>query len=390
VAVNRHGESIAEWGAKSDSQTILVASGDARGRFGRPERVGRGYAASVAIADDGTAFVAWVQGRAVKVAVRPRGRSFGASRTLAVSEGKASVFAPVVNVDRRANALVAWAARRGTAAPGDTLVERVDMAFRRKGRSFGAPMTIAAGTGRVVFDEDGRVVAAVRLYAQSGGTFPIPFASASVAQVVSGSPRGPFVGPVTLSASPAYDVRVATGVGARVGVAWESAFGPESDPYGPIQTSIGSPTASYEAPVDAPVARADRAFGPLVAFGANGELVTVWQEKVHPSSFSAAPLYWAARRPGAAFGPRAILAGADITQPALASTGDGRAVMTWSFGSLRSALYRSATGFHTISAPRGRAQRFRAIRLAAAGDFAIVGWRDVNGRLRAAVRKLPR
>ena len=390
VAVNRRGESIAAWGAKSDSQTILVASGDARGRFGRPERVGRGYLSSVAIADDGTAFVAWAQGRAIKVAARPRNRQFAAPQTLAVSEGKSFVFAPTIDVDHRGNALVAWTARRGAAAPGDTLGERVEMVFRRRGRTFGAPTTIAAGAGSVVFDEDDRVVAAVKLSAQSGGTFPVPFVRTSVAQVVSGSPRGPFTAPVTLSASPTSDVRMAIGVKAEVGIGWESAFGPESDPYGPIQTSIGAPTGRFVAPVNAPVARADRAFGPLVAFGGAGELVTIWQENVHPSSDFAAPLYWAARRAGAPFGPRSILAGADVTQPVLASTGDGRAVMVWSFGSLRSALYRSATGFDKISAPRGRAQRFRAIRLAATGDFTVLGWRDADGRLRASVRKLPR
>ena len=388
VAVNRRGESIAAWGAKSDSQTILVASGDARGRFGRPERVGRGYLSSVAIADDGTAFVAWAQRRAIKVAARPRSRHFGRPRTLAVSKGKSSISAPTMDVDRRGNTLVTWTVGRGSAAPGGMLVERVELVFRRKGRTFGAPMTIAAGAGSVVFDEHDRVVAAVEL-STSGGPLPGPFASTSVAQVVSGSPRGPFTAPVTLSASPTYDVRMAIGVKAEVAIAWESAFGPESNPYGPIQTSIGAPTGRFEAPVNAPVARADRAFGPLVAFGGEGELVTIWQEKVHPGSGSAAPLYWAARRAGRPFGPRTILAGADVTQPALASTGDGRAVMVWSFGSLRSALYRSATGFDKISAPRGRAQRFRAIRLAAAGDFAVLGWRDADGRLRASVRKLP-
>ena len=183
---------------------------------------------------------------------------------------------------------------------------------------------------------------------------------------------------------------MAIGASGAIGLGWEHASGPESNPYGPIQSAIATTAGGLEAPVDAPVARTQRSFGPRVAFGATGELITIWQEKLHPNSNSAAPLYWATRRPGAPFGPRQTLTPRDVTQPALAQTGDGRALMVWSDGPLRSALYRSATGFKARAAPRGRAQHFRALKVAASGDFAIVGWRDVDGRLRASVNKLAR
>jgi hypothetical protein len=389
VAVNRRGETIAAWIAKRDGQ-ILAAVGDSRGRFGRPQRVGRGLLTSVALADDGTAFVAWTTAKAVSVAVRRRGGHFGRAQTLRRTT-KVSVFDATVIVDRAGNALVAWTTERGTGGPGGNLVEQAQVVVRRRGGRFGAVRTIGSGGGSLAFDGRGHLVASLLARTESGGTFPIPFSSASVAQVVTGGLRGgPFSAPVTVSPSPAYDVGMAIGASGAIGLGWERAYGPEANPYGPIQTAVGTTAGGFEAPVDAPVARTKRSFGPRVAFGATGELVTIWQEKLHSNSDFAAPLYWALRRAGAPFGPRHTLTPRDITQPALARTGDGRALMVWSDGALRSALYRSASGFEGRAAPRGRAQRFRALKVAASGDFAIVGWRDVDGRLRASVGKLPR
>jgi hypothetical protein len=392
VAVNRRGESLAAWPAKrGGGRTLLAAVGDARGRFGRPQRLGSGLLTSVAMADDGTAFVVWTTVKGVHVAIRRRNGHFGRAQLIARATSKSSIFFASVAVDRAGTALVAWTAISGTGAPGGNLVEVSRLAVRPRSGRFSAPRTIGMGGAAAAFDESGHIVASVVMSTQSGGTFPIPFSRTSVAQMVAGGVRGgPFSAPVTLSASPTYGLGMAIGNAGEIGMAWEVAFGPESDPYGQIQTTIGTAAGVFEAPVNAPVARAERSFAPRVAFGAAGELVTIWQEKLHRNTDFAAPLYWAARRPGMPFGPRQTLAAADITQPALASTGDGRALMVWAAGSLRTALYRSSGGFARATPPRGRPQRFRAIRVAARGDHAIVAWRDTDGRLRASVTKLPR
>ncbi len=382
VAVNRRGEVVAAWAAKRDPGVILVARADASGRFGRPQRVGRGMLTSVGIADDGAALVAWWSDRSASVAVGLRNRRFGRAQTLARGPRFASAYLPRVVVGRQGDALVAWSVSSAARAP-----DRLRVAVRPRGGRFGAARTIGTGDGPVAFDERGHIVASLRVTSQSVGTFPA--LGTSMAQLVAGSLRGPFGAPVPLSSSPAYNVVMAIGAAGEIAVAWVQAQGPESDPFGPIQTAVGTATGRFEAPVDVPVARANRSFGPQVALGAAGEVVAVWRERLHPHHDGAAPVYWALRRPGTPFGPRLTLTAAEVTLPVLARTGDGRAVMVWSDGRLRSALYRSATGFRRRAAPRGRAQRFRPISLAASGDFAVVGWQDVDGRLRASVTKLP-
>jgi hypothetical protein len=392
VAVNRRGESIAAWPAKGEGPSpLLVAGATARGRFGRPRRVGDGFLEAAAIAGDGTAVVTWRSGSVIKAAVRVRHGRFGRPQVLSLTGSGFSDIDSRAAVDRDGDVVVAWSSSKRAAGPGGGFVEQSRAAFLRSGGRFGAARTIAAGSvSGVTFDRAGRVIASLVLRTESGGVFPVPFARTSVALVAIGSASGRFDAPVTVSSSPTYNVRADVGPGGEIGVGWERAEGPEANPYGPILTAIQSPGGQFEAPVSAPVARADRSSGPWLAFGAGDELAAVWRERLHPRSDGAMPLYWAARRPGAPFGPRQVVTASEVTHQLFATTGDGRAIMVWSDGPLRAALYRSATGFMATSAPRGRiATPLRASSLAAAGDFAALAWRDADGRLRASVRKLP-
>ncbi len=133
-----------------------------------------------------------------------------------------------------------------------------------------------------------------------------------------------------------------------------------------------------------------RAFNPRLTWGSQGELVTFWQEKTRSTPFSsAAPLYWAARAPGSAFGPRQTITAAEVTDPELAPTGDGRALVVWTATRFGAALYRSGHGFVVASAPPGRPARIATRSLAAAGDFAVLAWQATDRRLVASVRRLP-
>jgi hypothetical protein len=194
----------------------------------------------------------------------------------------------------------------------------------------------------------------------------------------------------TISTTPTFDVHAVIGDPGHVAAAWEHANGPESDPYGAIQTSAQTAGGAFELPVDAPMVNPRRAFNPNLTWGLQSELVTVWQEKGRSTPFSrAAPMYWATRTPGGAFGPRQTVTASEVTDPQLAPTGDGRALVVWSDLRFGAALYRSGRGFVTASAPPGRPARIATRSLAAAGDFAVLAWQATDRRLLASVRRLP-
>ena len=174
-----------------------------------------------------------------------------------------------------------------------------------------------------------------------------------------------------------------------VGVVWEQANGPEIDPYGAIQTSTQAIGGAYEPPVAVPAVSARWSFQPMILYGSRGELVAMWQEKTHSTPFSqAAPLRWATRMPGGAFGPRRTVTAAEASFIELAPTGDGRAVVTWTDTRLRLALYRSGAGFVAMSAPAAHPARFTSRSIAASGDFVVMAWQQTDGRLVVSTHQL--
>ncbi|HMS62531.1 MAG TPA: hypothetical protein PKD63_09650 [Solirubrobacteraceae bacterium] len=218
------------------------------------------------------------------------------------------------------------------------------------------------------------------------GEFPGPYLRTLVAQVAVRRAGRRFGAPATVSGTPTYATTPAISPRGTVAAAWERANGPESDPYGAIQTSAQIAGGAFETPVDAPFVNARRAFSPMLAAGSREEFVTLWQEKSRSTLLSPGPIYWATRRPGRAFGSRRTLTRSAVTDPQLASTGDGRALVVWTAGRFAAALYRSGTGFAAITPPAGRpAPAVRS--LAAAGDFAVFAWQTTERRLVTSVRR---
>lgn len=390
AAVNRHGQSLVAWNRDAlHFRGVVVATGTARGRFSHPRQLTRtGSVAGAAIADDGTAVLVWQErDGSPRASVRHARGRFG--RPQHISGSLRGIFSvPRVAVDRSGNALVVWTRSFGA---GSQRMEQVQVVSLRAGGAFGSVSTLGAGIdARVALNARGDAVVSWTNVVETGGVFPVPFSRTSVAQVAIRPAGGTFAAPATVSATPTFGVRAAIGDGGTVAAAWEHANGPESDPYGAIQTSAQAVGGAFEAPVDAPAVNSRRTYGPMVMWGSQGELVTLWQEKARSTPFStAAPVRWATRAPGGAFGPRRTVIASEVADPQLAPTGDGRALVVWADIRFGAALYRSGRGFVTASAPPGRPARIATRSLAAAGDFAVLAWQAADRRLVASVRRLP-
>lgn len=389
AAVNRHGLVVVAWDADATHNLrVKAAIGTARGHFGDAVVLApKGMVRAAAIADDGTAMVIWAERSGLMAAVRPPGGHFGrAQRITGTLRGEFGV--PVVAVDRAGNFLVAWS--RFVRA-GSRHTWQVQIVSRPAHGTFGKVSTLGLGTDvHVAFNARGDAVVSWTSIVESGGTFPVPYVRTAVAQVATRPVGGTFGAPVTLSGTPTWAASAVLTDEGTVGAVWEKANGPESDPYGPIQTSTQPAGGAVETPVDAPVVNARRAFTPMVFYGSRGELVTLWQQKTHSTPFvHAAPLHWATRMPGTAFGPRRTITAAEAGFVQLAPTGDGRALLLWSDTRLHAALYRSSVGFVKAAAPPAQPGPFATRSLAAAGDYAVFAWQQASDRrLVVSVRRL--
>ena len=346
-----------------------------------------GTVRAAALADDGTAIVVWADSDgSIRAAARSAGGRFGrAQRISGTLRGTFSI--PSIAVDRAGNALVAWTR---SFRVGARRADKVEVVSRPAGRPFTGVTTIGEGQDvRIAFNARGDAVASWMNVVETGGTFPVPFSRTSVAQVAARPAGATFGAPATISASPTWDVSAVLTDEGTVGAVWEQANGPESDPYGAIQTSTQALGGAFEAPVAVPAVSARRSFNPMVLYGSRGELVTLWQEKTHSTPFSrAAPLRWAKRMPGGPFGLRRTVTATDADYIQLAPTGDGRAVVAWTDTRMRMALYRSGAGFVATAAPPARPARFTARSVAASGDFVVVAWQASDRRLVVSMRRL--
>jgi hypothetical protein len=389
VAINHRGQSLVAWNADpAHGRRVVVAIGTARGRFGAAVLLSRtGTVRAAALADDGTAIVVWEErDHSIRAAVRSAGGRFGhAQRISGTAGGTFSV--PTIAVDRASNVLVAWTRSFRVGSRG---TEKVEVVSRPAGRAFSPVATIGEGQDvRVAFNARGDAVASWMNVVQTGGTFPVPYTRTSVAQVATRPVRGTFGAPATVSGSPTWGVSSALTDEGTVGVVWEQANGPETDPYGAIQTSTQALGGAYEPPVAVPAVSARRSFHPMILYGSRGELVALWQEKTHSTPFSqAAPLRWAARMPGGSFGPRRTVTAAEAEYIQFAPTGDGRAVVAWTDTRLRAALYRSGSGFVAMSAPRAHPARSTSRSIAASGGFVVMAWQQSDWRLVVSIRQL--
>jgi hypothetical protein len=388
AAINQRGQSVVAWNADAmHGRRVVAAIGTSNGRFGRATLLSRkGTVRATAMTSDGTAVVLWAEtDGSIRAALRPAGKSFGRPQKVSGTlRGQFGV--PSVATDRAGDLLVAWS-RFFTA--GSQRTWQVHAVWRPARGAFGAVVTLGTGVDpRAAFNARGDAVVSWTSLVETGGTFPVPYSRTAVAQVTIRPVGGRFGPATTLSTTPTTAVSAVVTDEGAVGAVWEHANGPETDPYGAIQTSSNAAGGVFEAPVDAPVVVARRSFNPMIAYGSNGELVTVWQEKTRSTPFSrAAPIHWATRVPGSAFGPRRTLTTGEANGPQLALTGDGRAVVVWIDGRQRAALYRSSTGFVPMAAPRGAPSPFSTRTLAAAGDRVICAWQS-DSRLLVSVRGL--
>ncbi len=237
AAVNRHGQSLVAWNRDVlHIRGVVVATGTARGRFAHAQQLSRtGLTRAAAIGDDGTAIVVWEErDGSIQAAVRRSHGRFG--RPQRISRSLRGMFSiPSVAVDRSGNALVAWTR---SFRSGATPIDQVQVVTYRAGRAFGAPVALGSGIGaRVALNARGDAVVSWTSVVETGGTFPVPFSRTSVAQVAIRPAGGTFGPAATISATPTFDVHAVIGDGGVVAAAWEHANGPESDPYGAIQTS---------------------------------------------------------------------------------------------------------------------------------------------------------
>jgi hypothetical protein len=389
AAVNRHGLVVVAWDADATHNLrVKAAIGTARGHFGDAVLLApKGMVRTAAIADDGTAMVVWAEHSGLMAAVRPPGGHFGrAERITGTLRGEFGV--PVVAVDRAGDFLVAWSRFLRS---GSSHAWQVQVVSRPAHGAFGKVSALGAGADvHAAFNARGDAVVSWTSIVESGGTFPVPYSRTAVAQVATRPAGGTFGPAVTLSGTPTWAASAVLTDEGTVGAVWEKANGPETDPYGPIQTSTLAVGGAPETPVDAPFAVARRSYNPMIFFGSRGELVTLWQEKTHSTPFvHAAPLHWATRMPGSAFGPRRTITATEAGIVHLAPTGDGRALVLWSDTRLHGALYRSSVGFVTAAAPPAQPAAFSMRSLAAAGDYAVYAWQQASDRrLVVSVRRL--
>jgi hypothetical protein len=389
AAINRHGVSVVAWDADATHNLrVKAAIGTARGHFSDAVLLApKGMVRTAAIADDGTAMVLWEERGGIMAAVRPPGGHFGrAQRISGTLRGMFDV--PAVAVDRAGNFLVGWSRFFRV---GSQRTWEVQVVSRPAHGAFGKVTTLGVGAYvHVAFNARGVAVVSWTSVVETGGTFPVPYSRTAVAQVATKPAGGTFGKPATVSTTPTWAASAVVADEGTVGAVWEKANGPESDPYGPIQTSTQAVGGAFEPPVDAPVVSARRAFNPMLFYGSRGELVTVWQEKTHSTPFvHAAPLHWATRMPGSAFDARKTITTAPAGFVQLAPTGDGRALVVWSDTRLHAALYRSGTGFVTAAAPAAQPGPVSTCSLAAAGDYAAFAWQQASDRrLVVSVRRL--
>jgi hypothetical protein len=396
VAVNRAGTVVALY-RQDKGLRNFVRLGDGRGRFGAPQALPRrSYPGKAAIADDGTAVIAWAQPGQVRAAFRHPGGRFGRSVLIGRIAGgdNAAIDDVAVGLDASGRSgVVAWTdfhSRKLTIAG----VRAIDA---RAGRPVGDARQVDSADymrlGDLAVNRSGQ--AALSWLASSGEESRIG--------VITGGPAG-FSEPVTVS-----------GAGEAVG-------DPQAaiDPSGAVAVAYTAVTRSGDAgargvpvlrvrPAGAPAFGPDlriaathpgRLFGPLVAFTGGGRAVLLYQEKTHIAGFSrAAPLHAAvASADGTALGTPATVARAQIARPRVATLRGGRVLGMWQIGErapapLAGALSDATGAFGATDPPAGRIDPFsdasgnRA--LAAAGRYAAFIWGGGgdHGFVRISVRR---
>jgi hypothetical protein len=395
VAINRHGTVVALYRREKDLRNF-VRLGDAAGRFGAPQPLPKGsYPGRAAIADDGTAVIAWERNGEVRATFRPPGGRFGRSILVARLAGsEAAIDDVAVGLDRTGSlGVVAWSdfQRRGPTTAG---VRAIDA---RAGRTVGEARQVDSGDYVRLGD------LAVNRAGQAVLTWVVVDGQQSRIGVITRGPTG-FWEPTQVSAPGVFvdDPRAAVDPSGAVAVGYTAVTRTGDVGARGIPTLRVRPAgaAAFGPELQIATTHPNRLFDPAVAFGGGGRAALVYQEKTHIAGFSrAAPLHAAvASADGTTLAAPAAVGRGGVTQPRLANLDDGRLLTVWQTAEraaapLASALSDAAGAFRSTRAPDGRADPFsdasgnRA--LAAAGRYAAFIWGGGGkaGFVRISVRR---
>ena len=396
VAVNRHGTVVALF-RRDRGLRNFVRIGDRAGRFGRAQALPAGSSpGQAAIADDGTALIAWARKGQVRAAFRRPGHRFGRSLLIARLRGPApEIDDLLVGLDRTGRlGVVAWTDFRGRTAT-TVGVRAVDARARQ-----------TVGAARELDSADYLSLGglAVNRAGQAALTWVAIRGDDECIEVVTRAPAG-FSDPLRVSPTTIRfvdDPRVALDSAGALAVAYTavSARGDAGARGVPVARVRPPGAADFGPELHPPAPHPSRLFDPLVAFAAGGRATLLFQRKTAPAGFSrAAPLLAAiASADGTALGAPATLAAGRISEPRVAALGDGRLLSVWQTAArpgapLAAALSDAAGAFRSTRAPSGRPDPFSDAGgnrgLAVAGRYAAFIWGGGGeaGAVRVSVRR---
>ena len=378
---------------------MLVATGDRRGRFSAPRRVGawRASPPAVAAGPGGAALAAWEASDGVRVALRTGTGHRWVIRRVASSTGSAINGLEVVHDPRGGWVL----AERQYPRAGSALPYRVRaLTLERDGTPVGAPQDLGLGefgidarpSDALAVDARGVVTLALRRELPPGGA-PGAGTPVVVTQRMHHGRFGPLHELQGARAGDHFaDPRVATAPdGGAFVAATDIANCGDAGCFG--LPAIARLTGLGLGPAAGPaLPRANRAFGPWVAPTGTGA-VLVFSYKEAPAAFSRiAPVQAVAVRADGSFGAVQRLTGSvGASEPVALTLDDGRVLAMWVGARGWGAAVADRDGrFHADRGPIGPPPSFfhsnptnRDVRTA--GRWAIVGWAR-HARVRLSLR----
>jgi hypothetical protein len=384
VAVAADGTSVATFAKGRD---IFAVTGDRRGRFSTPQRLGRWAAITsvVAAGRGGAALAAWEARDGIHVAVRSRAGRRLRTRLLTGSTGQAISDLAVRNDPRGGWFMIEsqWS--------GKTRHERVRaFTLRPDGSLALAPQDLGEGS----FGAEARPIRALAVDPRGVATAVFETANGPMAAI--GVHAGHF-GPLhALGGKGVTDARVSAPDDPRFGalvaataIASCGDVGCSGAPVAARLSGQGDPLP-FQVPA---LAHPNRAFGPSIAPLGAGATALVFSLKDGPNAFDdRAPVKAAVLHDGAAPGPLQTLTSRPATEPIAAALGGGRVLVLWS----------GARGFGAaLAGPDGRFRRTAQPpgpppepfhtnptnrEIATAGSYALVGWSRA-GRVRLSLRR---
>ncbi|MEA2151405.1 MAG: hypothetical protein QOD69_3235, partial [Solirubrobacteraceae bacterium] len=384
VAVAADGTSVATFAKGRD---IYAVTGDRRGHFSSPQRLGPWAAITsvVAAGRGGAALAAWEARDGIRVAVRTRGGRRLRTRLLTSSNGQAINDLAVASDPRGG-----WFLLESQFAPKTRGNSVRAFTLRADGSLALEPQVLGAGS----FGAEARPIRTLAVDSRGGATavFSTPNGPMTAQGVHAGhfGPAHAFGGKaladprVTASADPVSGALVTATSISRCGDA--GCFGA---PVAARLTPQGDP-APFQVPV---LAHPNRAFGPSIAPLGPDAAALVFSLKDRPSAFDPrAPVMAAVLHAGAAPGRLQTLTTKAAKEPIAAALSGDRVLVLWSGARGFGMAVAGPDGtFHKTAEPPGPPpEPFHTNptnrEIATAGSYALVGWSRA-GRVRLSLRR---